>query len=400
MFLKILKKLYILIVVFFIQCTSIGNDVVENNKFFKKNGSENFVYNDSLSNKLKELNASFKSEEFHKYFANLHKTGLFNGNILIAQKGVVIYEESFGYSNYAKRDSLNLKSEFQIASVSKQFTAVAIMQLFEKGLINFTDDVKKYIPNFPYNGVTIHMLLSHTSGLPNYIYMCDRYYNKKDSAVSNEAVLNCFSKYHPRKDFASGSRFTYSNTGYIILSQIVSVVTGKPFDEYLSENIFKPLGMNNTYVYVKGKTKASKHATLGYKYGREVADDIFLNGVTGDKGIYSTVEDLYKWDQGLYTNKIIKYSTLEENAFTPQGKCETVKYNYGYGWRMYNREDGEKVLYHSGWWYGYQSLLIHLQKDSTTIVVLRNKKTNLKISHSKLFDVLYQNSSMEGKSSI
>ncbi len=398
---KILKFSFLCFVIIAIQsCSSntegseINNvEVVDTVKTAQENNK------DSINAILAELNADVKAAKFHKYFRHLNKAGIFNGNVLVAQKGVVIYEESFGYRDLRTRDSLHLDSPFQLASVSKQFTAVAIMQLVEKGLISYDDTIQKFFPAFPYKGITIQLLLTHKSGLPNYIYLCDHFFTHKDSAVYNNQAIKCLEEKHPPKYYRPGRRFNYSNTGYMILSSIVSKVSGLPFDEYMKKNIFEPLQMNNTFVYVKGKTKLPDNIAVGYETRRRKADNIFLNGVTGDKGVYSTVEDLLKWDQGLYENKIIKYSNLVQ-AFKPMGKRKWAKKNYGYGWRMYNSKKAGKVLYHAGWWYGYQSLLVRIEKDESTIVVLKNKKTKGIIDQGRLFDILYSKQTVGGKSSI
>jgi len=389
----------IVLILFFFSCS---NDEFKENTSDKTNISEHqdtLVLSPDSILKLKQiLNADEKAKQFHKYFAHLHKAGIFNGNVLVAQHGITIYEESFGYSDLRKKTPLNSNSKFQIASVSKQFTAVSIMQLYEKGLLDYNDSIQKYFPEFPYKGITIHMLLTHTSGLPNYTYLCDRKFPYKDSAVYNNEVIKCMEKYQPAKYYTPGKRFDYSNTGYILLASIVEKVSGMSFPEYLKKNIFEPLHMNNTFVYVKGKTNIPSNTTIGYKTYRRKAEDIFLNGVYGDKGIYTTTGDLLKWDQGLYKNIIIKYKNLER-AFKPWAHKRWTKKYYGYGWRIYNDKIAGKVIYHSGWWYGYQSLLIRLEKDKSTIIVLKNKKTMGLINHSKLFSILYSNE-IEGQSTI
>jgi len=397
----IIRFLFLFSVFFAVNCTpsKIETDDNENDTIVDSAIVDNKALNDSINAILLELNAKEKAKKFHKYFRHLNRAGIFNGNVLVAQKGVIIYEESFGYKDLRKRDSLRFNSAFQIASVSKQFTAVAIMQLVEKGLINYTDTIQKFFPEFPYKDITIHLLLTHKSGLPNYIYLCDRFFTNKDSAVYNDQAIKCLEEKHPPKYYRPGRRFNYSNTGYMVLASIVSKVSGMSFEDYMAENIFKPLKMDDTFIYVKGKNKLPNNIAVGYETRRRKADNIFLNGVTGDKGVYSTIEDLYKWDQGLYDNKILKYSSLTQ-AFKPMGKRKWARKNYGYGWRMYNSRKAGKVLYHAGWWYGYQSLLVRLEKDESTIVVLKNKKTKGIIDQGRLFDILYPKQSIGGKSSI
>ena len=384
----LVHTIFLLIFIFFnTSCVDEKNNEKEINT---ENIHDTVTIPDTLTNFLKNIHAREKAKEFNKYFRHLNRAGIFNGNVLIAQKGVVIFENSYGYSNIRKRKKLSLNDRFQIASVSKQFTAVSILQLYEEALLDLQDTIQKFLPDFPYKDITIHMLLTHKSGLPNYIYLCDRNFHNKDTgAVTNNEAIDCLKKYKPPRYYRPGRRFDYSNTGYMVLASIVEKISKMPFDEYLKKNIFDPLDMQNTFVYRKGKTILPPDIAIGYKYRRTPAEDIFLNGVVGDKGIYTTVEDLYKWDQGLYNNKIIN-DTILNLAFQPMGKRKWAYKNYGYGWRMYNSREAGKILYHAGWWYGYQSLLVRVEKDSTTIVVLRNKKTKGIIDQGRLFNILYK----------
>ena len=380
------------IFLFFILYITIScSDNNDNNKTLASEGIHDSVsIPDTLSEFLENIHAREKAKAFNKYFKHLNRAGIFNGNVLIAQKGVVIFENSYGYSDIRKRKKLSLDDRFQIASVSKQFTAISILQLYEKGKLDLKDTIQKFIPDFPYKGITIHMLLIHKSGLPNYIYLCDKNFHNKDTgAVTNDEAIDCLIKYKPPRYYRPGQRFDYSNTGYMVLASIVERISKMPFEDYLQKHVFNPLSMQNTFVYKKGKTILPPNIATGYKYRRTPAEDIFLNGVVGDKGIYTTVEDLYKWDQGLYNNKIIN-DTILNLAFQPMGKRKWAHKNYGYGWRMYNSKKAGKILYHAGWWYGYQSLLVRVQKDTTTIVVLRNKKTKGIIDQGRLFSILYK----------
>ncbi len=366
------------------------SDVNKANDYVDEDIHDTVSIPDTLRSFLKKIHAKEKAKAFNKYFTHLNRAGIFNGNVLIAQKGVVIFENTYGYSNIRKRKKLSINDRFQIASVSKQFTAVSILQLYEKDSLDLQDTIQKFLPNFPYKDITIHMLLTHKSGLPNYIYLCDRNFHNKDTgAVTNNEAIECLIKHKPPRYYRPGRRFNYSNTGYMVLASIVEKISQMPFEDYLQKNVFNPLDMQNTFVYKKGKTILPSDIAIGYKYRRTPAEDIFLNGVVGDKGIYTTVEDLYKWDQGLYNNKIIN-DTILKLAFQPMGKRKWAYKNYGYGWRMYNSKEAGKILYHAGWWYGYQSLLVRIQKDTTSIVILRNKKTKGIIDQGRLFNILYK----------
>ncbi|OFY23840.1 MAG: hypothetical protein A2W98_02945 [Bacteroidetes bacterium GWF2_33_38] len=330
---------------------------------------------------------AIKAHKFDSIFTEFYHNRDFNGNVLIAQRGKVIFKKSYGFSNYKTRDRLKSSTRFQIASISKQFTAVAILQLIEKGLISYEDSVQKFFPDFPYPNVTIKLLLCHRSGLPNYIYFCDDIIKDQSKPLYNFQVVDSLIKYSPQRYYPPDTRFNYSNTGYMLLAKIVEEVSGMSFTQYMKENVFEPLEMHNSFIYEKGKVEL-QNAAIGYSYGPKEAIDNFLNGVTGDKGVYTTTEDLLKWDQGLYTNKIISMNVLQD-AFKPWNDKVKTNENYGFGWRLRYLPDSSVVTYHRGWWQGFQSLLIRIPKDTTTIIVLRNRKTRHYIQFQEFLDILY-----------
>ncbi len=310
--------------------------------------------------------------KFDSLFSVLAEKKGFNGNVLVGIYGNVVYKNAFGYSDLKTKELLNVKSVFQIASVTKQFTAVAVMMLREQGKIDYSDTVQKFIPDFPYKNITIRQLLSHRSGLPNYMYFSGKYWKNKREYLTNEKLLEIMKKYKPYPEFTPDRRYKYSNTGYAILALIVERVSGLLYDEFLEQNIFLPLGMTSTFVYNPKNKKTIDYETSGYTKRKRKTSPDFLDGVTGDKGIYSTVEDLFTWDQALYTERLVKQSTLEE-AFTPSSYDFKRDNNYGFGWRIDTLADGSKVVYHGGWWRGYNSLFLRRLDDHTTIIILCNK---------------------------
>lgn len=310
--------------------------------------------------------------KFDSLFSALAEKKGFNGNVLVGIYGNVVYKNAFGYSDLKTKEPLNVKSVFQIASVTKQFTAVAVMMLKEQGKIDYADTVQKYIPGFPYKNITIRQLLSHRSGLPNYMYFSGKYWKNKREYLTNEKLLEIMKRYKPYPEFTPDRRYKYSNTGYAVLALVVERVSGLSYDEFLEQNIFFPLGMTSTFVYNPKNRKTIEYETNGYTKRKRKTSPDFLDGVTGDKGIYSTVEDLFTWDQALYTEKLVKQSTLEE-AFTPSSYDFKRDNNYGFGWRIDTLADGSKVVYHGGWWRGYNSLFLRRLDDHTTIIILCNK---------------------------
>ena len=316
------------------------------------------------------------------------RNGNFSGVVLVGQKDCVLYERACGYSNIAKKLPNTDTTAFQLASVSKQFTAVAILQLYERGKLRLTDSVAKYLPSFPYPDITIHQLLIHRSGLPNYHYLCDRKKMLDDPYFSNQQIVSELIEANAGRYYLPNRRFQYSNTGYAVLAAVVEAVSGLKFENYLEENIFKPLGMTHTFAYRAMKSVGYPPHATGYARGRTPADDNYLDHFLGDKGIYSTTADLFRWDQGLYSGKIINPDTLQL-AFQPMGKRPKARSNYGYGWRIGKFGNSEIPIYfHSGWWHGFKTSLVRIPQDSATIVILRNNNRN-GVGINRILDILY-----------
>ncbi|MDD3877706.1 MAG: serine hydrolase [Bacteroidales bacterium] len=316
-------------------------------------------------------------EKYKEDLSKLLQNHNFNGNILLAIGGNVVFEESIGYADFPNRVKLDINSVFQLASVSKQFTAMGIAILKEKGLLDYDDLVKKHIPEFPYDNITIRHLLSHTSGLQNYIWLIDNEW-KNNYSPDNEDVIDLFERLPLPLNFPPGSKFSYSNTGYVFLASVIERVGGKPFEEFMYENIFCPLNMENTFVYNKSKMdtlslKAKGHVRRSGRYC--VYEDDFNDGILGDKGVYSCVNDLYKWDLALYSDILLpkeSMSIIFEKQLTKRG--DTI--NYGMGWRL-PKYNSPEMVYHNGWWHGYRSTLRRFTKDKNTLIILNNTNSNI-----------------------
>ena len=331
--------------------------------------------NDSIANLFNPQIAAQKAVKLDTFFKALQKNTGFNGTVLVAQYGKIIYKRAFGIANNFTKDQLSTRTPFQLASVSKQFTAVSILQLMEQGKLILDDRVEQHIPGFPYDSsITIRSLLTHKSGLANYAYCLDKYYDKK-APLTNAKVVELFKKIKPGIDYHPNRQFHYNNTNYILLAYIVERISGKGFREYLKENIFIPAGMTESFVYDPAHPELLKKSATGYqpkRSGLAVVGFDHLDGVTGDKGIYSTVEDMFLWDQALNSETVIKLSSLAE-AFTPQHtKPKVLTTNYGLGWRLKQLENGEWITYHTGWWHGFKNYYLHNQKDNSAIIILGN----------------------------
>ena len=331
--------------------------------------------NDSIAMLFDPIIAQKKAVKLDTFFKALQKNTGFNGTVLVAQYGKVIYKRAFGIANNFTKDQLSTRTPFQLASVSKQFTAVSILQLMEQGKLKLDDRVEQHIPGFPYDSsITIRSLLTHKSGLANYAYCLDKYYDKK-TPLTNAKVVELFTKIKPGIDYHPNRQFHYNNTNYILLAYIVERISGKGFREYVKENIFIPAGMNESFVYDPLHPEQLKKSATGYqpkRSGLAVVGFDHLDGVTGDKGIYSTVEDMFLWDQALNSETVIKLSSLDQ-AFTPQHtKPKVLTTNYGLGWRLKQLENGEWLTYHTGWWHGFKNYYLHNQKDNSAIIILGN----------------------------
>ena len=316
-----------------------------------------------------------------KYFAKKHKRTQFYGNVLFAEKGRVIFEKAYGYKKRKNSPEVTLDNTFQIASVTKVFTAVAILMLHEQGVINIDDSVTKYIPELPYDNYNIKIshLLSHTSGLGKYTHFCDNpdsIWADKDCSITNEDVIKIMDKIEPPLSKTPGKRFYYANTNFILLASIIERVTGIKYHDFIAKTIFVPLGMESTRSYFRENDAELVNPVKGYESNFREAINIYLNGCEGDKGIYTTVHDMLKFDQALYSEKLLKMETLEL-AFIGSSKPKKWKHNsnYGYGFRMLEMpKTKEKIAYHNGWWRGFRAYFIRRIDKKQTIIILSNVK--------------------------
>jgi len=352
----LLRILSIFLVFTFVSANAYGSKVLS-------------THMEGLLHRIKSKKTESRLDEI---FNKLRNTYGFNGAVLISEKDHVIYRKAFGYSDLQSRQELNTKSVFQLASVSKQFTAVAIMMLKSRGLLKYEDKVTKFFPNFPWHEVTIRHLLNHRSGIPDYRWFLDPLMVDKNKPVSNQEMMRQFAIHKPNTYFSTGAHHAYSNSGYAVLAAIVEKLSGTSFSNFMKLAVFEPLGMKQTYVYSKCDKPIPPGAVKGYeRNGAYEAPNDAFNGITGDKNVYSTVEDLFLWDQALYSNKLLPQNELQE-AFQP-GSPELKGYrNYGFGWRINQHITDKKIVYHSGWWRGFRTFFLRNLHDHSTIIILSN----------------------------
>jgi len=306
----------------------------------------------------------------------LHRTRGFNGNVLVAKHGKIIYENAIGWADYLHRKELNINSQFELASVTKTMTSSAILMLMEQGKLSLNDDVKKFFPDFPYDGITIRLLLTHRSGMMNYVYFTDNLYRAEHrdqrKGITNAAEMALIAQYKPRPFNQPDKRFLYNNSNFMVLGSIIEKVTGQSYADFMKTHVFIPAGMSHTSVYSKAVYDKIPVDVVGHDRGQwrySVAQN-FLDGPVGDKGVYSTVGDLYLFDRALRDGRLLKQATMD-SAYVPRNPMLHGHFSYGYGWRIFEAP-GKQVIYHTGWWHGFRHIYLRDIKDDITIVLLSN----------------------------
>ena len=369
------RFIFLLLTIFLISCSSKNE---QNTYTTEEVESWPKIDIDSIFNDLDKPLIEKKAAQLDKTFQNLKKKTTFNGTVLFAEKGRIILEKSYGVSNLrTRKGDLNVDDVFQLSSVSKMFTAEAIMILKSRQLIDYDADIRTYIPEFPYEGITTRMLMTHRSGLSRYETLADNHWPNKKIPFTNDDMIKYYIEYHPNPYFKPDNGFHYCNVNYALLASIVERVSGKSFVDFMRDDVFDAIGMHNSYIYdMPTDTMVSLYlpnCIQGYYVGRRrprQAQNEYLNGVKGDKIMFSNVEDMYRFKVALDYGLLVPDS-IQEEAFKPGSpKYSKRKDNYGFGWRI-----SRKYLdcyYHYGWWKGYRSFFMFDKKNDRTLIVLTN----------------------------
>lgn len=317
----------------------------------------------------------------------------FNGNVLVAEQGEIVFQRSYGYANFDTKHLLNDSSVFELASVSKQFTATAILLLKDRNKLKLTDSMRQYFPELPYSNISIYQMLTHTSGLPDYESAMNEKWDHHKIAFNND-VITFLAKEKLPVLFAPGTKWEYSNTAYVLLASIVEKVSRQPFSEFMAQNIFQPLQMKHTRIY--NTRRSLKDTIANYAYGFEYNDSlkkyfmpdsvaglkfvIYLDGIQGDGVVNSTTADLLKWDRSVKNHTLLSEATQNE-MLKEQTLYDTVKkVHYGFGVFLQNSDMGY-VISHSGGWPGYVTYLArNVDKDQTFIVLSNNSSPSPEIT--------------------
>jgi CubicO group peptidase (beta-lactamase class C family) len=303
------------------------------------------------------------SGRIDEYLTELEQTQGFSGAVLIAQAGDVLVSNGYGMADRNSQTPNTAQTRYRIHWVTMPFTALAVMQLQADGKLNVGDEICQYIPECPdyWQGITLHHLLTHTSGVSDWIQPWE---SEADMPMTGLERVALIKQKGPYAD--PGEQFRYSENGYIILGCIIEQVSGQAYDEFLKEHIFKPLGMENTGY--EGNQVAVGHKTTGQE--APAPDLLFRYSASG---LYASVEDLYLWDQALYTEKLLPQEHLKM-MFTGYARTPSMDFedaDYGYGWFI-GKTLGRRVILHGGGMSGYTSMILRFPDERVTIIVLRN----------------------------
>lgn len=324
---------------------------------------------------------------------------LLNGTILVAQNNQIIAERAFGQRDLETNEPLNITSTFNLASVSKPIVATAILMLVEQGIITLEDDINQWLKT-PYSGMTIKHLLTHTSGLPDYMELFEKYWDQTKIA-ENRDLLKILSQYQPAPLFEPNARLEYCNTGYVFLALIIEAATKQDFTAFCEQAIFKPLNMTSTFA--KGvrlfpqlpENFAKGYVIDPYQSQLVIPDNLaetsivrYLDGILGDGGIISNVHDLYRFECALIAGKLISPQLLLQ-AYQVTKPLEPTDFHYGFGWIIEENARGN-IVWHSGGWPGYSTLLKRYMDHDIVLIILRNIETDF--NHEQAIEVAIEQS--------
>lgn len=313
------------------------------------------------------------ADEMTAYLQACLANRYFMGSVLVARAGEVLLSAGYGMANLEHDVPNTPQTKFRIGSITKQFTAAAILQLQEQGLLEVHDSISTYLPDYP-NGeqITVHHLLNHTSGIPNYTEL-DNFEQTTKIKVTLDDLIARFSG--EPLEFTPGERYRYTNSGYVVLTKIIETVSGHSYADYLQHQILEPLGMVDSG-YDRQEV-ILPHRASGYIFSGEAyqnADFVDMSWPSGAGGMYSTIEDLYKWEQGLYTDTVLSASS-REMMFTPKVVVRAEEdgkgYYHGYGGIICTHYE-RKVLYHGGGIDGFSTRIARYPDERISIIVLTN----------------------------
>lgn len=304
----------------------------------------------------------------------IHRRNLFSGSVLLARVGQICFEGQYGYADLADSVPLTRHSSFSVASLTKQFTAMAMLMLAHAGRFRLDDGIARFLPELSvYGGVTIRQMLHHTSGLPDYMALTDRHWDRA-RVITARDVVAMLEQFRPQLMFRPGDEFEYNNTGYALLEVVLSRVTGLSYPEFMKREVFDRLGMNDSAAFNLASRECPLHSRVyGFKrslagFGSKVLCDLnYLDGVYGDGGIYSSTSDLARWEAALRFGTLLPVAVCDQ-AYVSGKLNNGADTGYGLGWEIIS----PGVIEHWGNWEGFTAHIRRDLRQHTLLVVLSN----------------------------
>ncbi len=328
-----------------------------------------------LKDKLKPFSKKFR-DSIDAYFKND-----FNGTVLFYRDGQ-LYKKAYGYRDYKRTSAMQTDDIFQLASVSKTVTAVATLLLVQDGKISLEDTVCRYLRDFPYRDVTVRQLLNHRSGLANYMYYTDTFWKDTSCCMNTGDFYDFMVTCRPKPYLAPEVSFSYCNTNFAFLAVLIREVSGMPFYRFVEERIFKPSGMRNSF-YKGYMPPRIKNRVLEGRYEKKVySGTYYLDGVLGDKSLFSCVDDLFMFHKALSDGRLINDSLMEQMQ-APSYRYTVYGKSYGLGFRLSNTPNG-KWVYHNGWWRGFWTFFWNRFDKKACFIVLTNNKKSSHVDEARL----------------
>ena len=313
-------------------------------------------------------------EEFQHKIDLKAKYTKFHGSVLVAHKDQIIFQQEYGFKDPINKTPLRRDTSYELASVSKQFTAAAVLLLAEENCVDLDESVATYLPDFKFKEVSVRQLLKHKSGLWDYMYITEAFW-KKSHAPTNQDVVQLISTHQKHLNFKPGTRFNYNNSNYVVLAALVEKLSSISFENFLEERIFEELCLNDSYVGLPNRSiDFVADAFIGYGRGYVSLPASFHNQTVGDKGVYASSTDLFRWFKALKNHEILSEESV--NLMFNQDEFDTHK--YGMGFRTKYSKTKEPIIYHNGIWDGYRNGLTYLPNNELVVIILSNTQNRNK----------------------
>ncbi len=339
------------------------------------------VYTPPLqAQELKSATQKKRFEALDQWLHSLYDSNRFSGTVLIGNSDRILFSKSYGFEDPGYTRVITESSAFNLASVSKQFTAMAILILEHDGKLSVSDHLRDHVPEMEiYPDITIDHLLHHTSGIADYMRLAIKH-NANRELFKTSDLITLFTNHQPSLKFSPGTKFQYSNTGYVLLAEIVARVSEQTFEAYTLDSVFMPAGMVDSQVFNRLSTTEPARRVLGFKrnsFNRAKTMPHDLNnfdGVAGDGGVYASARDLHRWHQVLLTGKLLPHSVYRR-AITSGTLADGSETGYGYGCFLRS----ETVIDHAGGWAGFSSYIYRSLDTGKLIIILDNSSNALRV---------------------